>query len=132
MNKQINKLNKINGIENFDNTYHNYGDHAFNYYRTRIPVKNVHQADRILEYRGYIPNIMGNNVYDHIYDQIIRKNNWNLNETVNDMNDPYDTKFMILDGQNNLARYSLNGMYDPHPFYREFEGHKIVLAQKQF
>lgn len=115
--------------ENFD-VYRNYDFGAQEVYNQPLP-----KSELRARYTWSEKDILGNNVYDKMFENIVRKKIYGLDNeyAYRDINtNVYDTKFSILDGNNQISQYKIDDMYDPNITQVEFNGQPITLSQKQY
>lgn len=129
--------------ENFD-TYRNHDFGAYEVYKEEGDHLTVPQAALKAKYDWAERDVAGYTVYDRMYDDVTRQKIWASEANkgddeygyrdvdLTDLNGVYDTKFSILDGENQLSTYHLGDMYDPNIVFTEVNGQKIYLAQKQY
>lgn len=134
-----------NKQEHFD-IYRNHDFGAYDVYKNsnikldNKPIKSVDQAVILAKYNWNNRDALGNTVYDKMYDNIIQQKVWNINDDEygyknidkKDLDDIYDSKFSVLDKNNEMAHYKMSDMVDKDSIEIQINGQTITLAQKQY
>jgi hypothetical protein len=125
--------------EHFD-TYYNHDFGAYNVYKNeeKKPL-SVDNASLEAKYQWGDRDVAGYTVYDKMYDAAVKEKNWTSDrdygyrdvDTV-DLDNVYDTKFSVLNNENELSNYNALDMYDPYVVQNVINGQKVSLAQKQY
>ena len=128
--------------ENFD-TYMNHDVGAYLVYKNEYgyspyEVNGFKDASLIAKYMWAYKDVLGENVYDRMYEGVTREKNmisdpdYAYREDSYDLDNVYDTKFSIMNNDNELSRYSLTDMYDPNSIQTVVNDQLITLSQKQY
>jgi hypothetical protein len=108
--------------EYYDNTYRNFYDLASPILKESDIKTN---PSLFLSYRWNEKDVLGNNIFDEIYYNVVKNRLWDNNLEDNVPDKIYDYKFSILDKKDNLSDY--NNYVDPHRRTADFYGNKFTI-----
>ena len=123
--------------EHFD-TYYNHDYGAYDVYKNEdLPVKTVNDAALKAKYQWSERDKMGDTVYEKMYDAaIMQKNNTDYEYAYRDtdlgLDNVYDSKFTVLNNENEYSNYNVKDMYDPNIVQTFMNNEAITLIQKQY
>lgn len=133
--------------ENFD-TYMNHDIGAYLVYKNEygyVPkifgskkINGLKDASLVAKYVWAKKDPLGENVYDRMYEGVVREQNmvsdddYAYRDSDINLDNVYDTKFSILDNENELSRYRVSDMKDNDSINMYVNGQLITLSQKQY
>src|SRR6185437_4903312 len=101
--------------ENFD-TYRNHDFGAYYVYKnSNVKPITVDQAALQAKYNWSVRDVLGNTVYDQMYDGVVQAKNWSIDRhdyDTQNLDNIYDSKFSIFNGESQLAEYKISDMLD--------------------